>query len=171
MNNSFSPLSPFLLTDNVFKLLHKDWMLITAGTPDNFNTMTASWGGFGVLWNKPVAFLFIRPTRYTFEFSEKCDIITLSFFKEEHRNALNICGSCSGKDLDKVKKAGITPITTDNGGVSFAEARLFMDCNILTFSDIDPTHFRIPDIDRHYPLKDYHRMYMSEIISCYSNAI
>ena len=63
------------LTDNLFQTIGKEWMLVTAGTPEKFNTMTASWGGTGWLWNKPVAFVFIRPERYTYEFIEKNTIL------------------------------------------------------------------------------------------------
>jgi flavin reductase (DIM6/NTAB) family NADH-FMN oxidoreductase RutF len=167
MEALFTPLSPFQINDNVFKLLDKDWMLVTAGTPEHFNTMTASWGGFGILWNKPIAFVFIRPVRYTYEFAEKYDQITLSFFSEEHRDALKICGAHSGKNIDKIKRTGLTPIPSENGGVAFAESRLFFDCSKLFYSDIDPKNFLKPEIDKHYPAKDYHRMYICEIVNCY----
>jgi flavin reductase (DIM6/NTAB) family NADH-FMN oxidoreductase RutF len=83
----FKEIKPELLTDNPFKLINKDWMLITAGTPDKFNTMTASWGGLGVLWERKVAICFIRPNRYTYEFVERSENFTLSFFEEQHRKA------------------------------------------------------------------------------------
>jgi flavin reductase (DIM6/NTAB) family NADH-FMN oxidoreductase RutF len=167
MDSQFSPLSPFQIKDNIFKLLDKDWMLVTAGTPEDFNTMTASWGGFGILWNKPIAYVFIRPTRYTYEFAEKYDHLTLSFFTEENRKALNLCGSLSGRNVDKVKESGLTPLSSVSGGVTFQEARLYFDCSKLYYSDINPANFRKPEIDKHYPLKDYHRMYICEIISGY----
>ena len=81
-------------------------MLITAGNLTKYNTMTASWGGFGILWNKPVCYVFVRPSRYTFEFMESNAGFTLSFFPKEYRKALNILGSKSGRDLDKVKLSG-----------------------------------------------------------------
>ena len=71
MERGISQLHPETVEDNVFKLIGKDWMLITAGTSESFNTMTASWGGMGVLWDKKVSFVFVRPTRFTFEFLEK----------------------------------------------------------------------------------------------------
>ena len=83
---SFKENKPELLTDNPFELIGADWMLVTAGTPEAFNTMTASWGGLGVLWERKVCFIFIRPTRYTYEFIEKSDYFTLSFFAEKHTN-------------------------------------------------------------------------------------
>ena len=167
MDTQFTTVSPFQITDNVFKLLDKDWMLVTAGTPEHFNTMTASWGGLGILWNKPVAFVFIRPTRYTYEFAERASTLTLSFFTEKYRNAMTLCGSLSGRHTDKVRQAGLTPVLSDLGGVCFSEARMIFECSKMYYTDIDPTHFQNPDIDRHYPAKDYHRMYICEIVNCY----
>ena len=83
-----------LAKEDVIDLIANQWMLITAGTADKFNTMTASWGGVGYLWHKPVAYLFIRPERYTHEFVEANDRLTISFFPESQRRALQLCGSC-----------------------------------------------------------------------------
>src|SRR5512137_697572 len=99
-----------LLTENPFKLIGADWMLITAGTADANNTMTASWGGLGVLWERKVATCYIRPGRYTYGFMEKAPFFTLSFFAEEHRAALRYCGTHSGRNGDKAKEAGLTPV-------------------------------------------------------------
>ncbi|MCD8186883.1 MAG: flavin reductase, partial [Rikenellaceae bacterium] len=74
-----------------------------------FNTMTASWGAMGFLWNKPVAFVFVRPERYTFEFMEEYSAFTLSFMGKDQRHALKVCGSQSGRDSDKIADAGLKP--------------------------------------------------------------
>ena len=99
--SEFKRISPEEINDNPFKLIGKDWGLVTGGTKDGFNTMTISWGGIGVMWNKPVAFTFIRPQRYTYEFLEKDDIFTISFYDESYRKALSLCGSKSGRDINK----------------------------------------------------------------------
>ena len=96
--------------EDALNLIGKQWMLVTAGTSEKFNTMTASWGGLGWLWNKPVAFVFIRPERYTHGFIEASDCMTLSFYGEEYREALKICGTKSGRDIDKVAATGLTPV-------------------------------------------------------------
>jgi flavin reductase (DIM6/NTAB) family NADH-FMN oxidoreductase RutF len=140
-------------------------MLITAGEPGAFNTMTASWGGLGVLWERKVAFCFIRPTRYTYEFVERSGNFTLSFFEERYRKALSFCGSRSGRDADKVKGAGLTPVH-EAGFVYFSEARLVLACRKLSFQDVGPDRFLDPTIGDLYPQKDYHRMYVGEIITC-----
>jgi flavin reductase (DIM6/NTAB) family NADH-FMN oxidoreductase RutF len=159
----FKDIKPEQLTDNPFKLIGKDWMLITAGTPEKFNTMTASWGGLGVLWERKVAFCFIRPTRFTYEFVEESENFTLSFFEEQHRKAMAFIGSHSGRDTDKIKETGLTPVK-EGGFVYFNEARLVLACRKLYFQDISPDRFLDPTINDMYPQKDYHRMYVGEIV-------
>ena len=91
-----------------FEMIGKDWMLITAQKDGKVNTMTASWGGMGVIWNKNVAFVFIRPSRYTKEFVDNTDSFSLSFFGEEYKDKLTYLGRTSGRDENKIEKAGLT---------------------------------------------------------------
>jgi len=165
----FNTISPEAITDNVFKLLDKDWMLITAGTLDHYNTMTASWGHMGIMWNLPVSICWIRPQRYTFNFAEKYSHYTLSFFTEEYRKALQFCGSKSGRDFDKAAETGLTPVATEGGNVFFQEARLVMECRKLYSDDLKSEKFIAPDLaTTHYPTKDFHRFYMGEIVHALS---
>ena len=92
---------PEAITDNPFKLIGKDWMLVAAGTEASFNTMTAAWGGLGILWEKKVCFCFIRPTRYTYAFMEKSEGFTLSFFEERYRDVLTYCGTNAKSALNR----------------------------------------------------------------------
>ena len=162
----FTVTHPDKITDNPFKLIGTDWMLITAGSPESFNTMTASWGGMGVIWNKKVCFCVVRPTRHTRLFTESSDYFTLSFFEERYREVLNYCGTHSGRDVDKIKETRLTPLFGDDT-VYFAEARLVFLCKKIYYQDINPGNFLDPTIDdRNYPLKDYHRLYVGEIVSC-----
>jgi flavin reductase (DIM6/NTAB) family NADH-FMN oxidoreductase RutF len=166
MDKKFRTVDPFGLRDNVFKLIDKDWMLVTAGSLRSWNTMTASWGGLGILWNKPVAFTFVRPTRHTCGFMEKADKFTLSFFPPKYREALTFCGTHSGRDCDKAKQTGLSPVSPAAGTVAFAQARLVLVCRKLYTTDIDPARFLDPKIDRNYPRKDYHRLYVGEVVRC-----
>ena len=100
-------LRPEELNENVFNAIGREWMLITAGRPEHFNTMTASWGGLGFLWNKPVAFVFIRPERYTYHFIESEDSVTLTFLGQAHRDIYNLCGKLSGRNTDKMIRHNI----------------------------------------------------------------
>lgn len=155
------------LQGNVVSMFDDKWCLITAGTKDSYNTMTASWGAMGELWNKDVCFIFIRPQRYTLEFTEREELFTLSFFGEEYRKALAFCGRNSGRDCDKTKETGLTPMEVD-GSMSFEESETVIVCKKLFYQDIDPEGFVDKSIDGVcYPGKDYHRMYVGEVISCY----
>ncbi|MHB8846404.1 MAG: flavin reductase family protein [Nitrospirota bacterium] len=162
---AFKEIMPELLTDNPFKLIGADWMLITAGAAESYNTMTASWGGLGVLWERKVATCYIRPNRHTFGFVERSPNFSLSFFGEQHRKALQYCGTHSGRNTDKVKDAGLTPVK-EGGFIYFNEARLVLVCRKLYAQDIDPALFLDPAIESMYPQKDYHRMYIGEIVKC-----
>ncbi len=168
MKEEFTLLQPSEISDNVFKLLDKDWMLITAGRLDHYNTMTASWGHMGIMWNLPVAMAWIRPQRYTFEFAEKYDDFTLSFFTEEHRKALQFCGSRSGRDHDKAAETGLTPLATEAGNVFFQEARLVMECRKIYSDDLKKEKFILPEVaQKNYPKNDFHRFYMGEIVNAF----
>ena len=153
--------SPYDLKDNAFDLLDHQWMLISAGDSLRSNTMTASWGGFGVLWGRPVATAYIRPTRYTYGLTESHDLFSLAFLGEEDRPALQLCGKESGRDLDKWKASGLTPVFAE-GTVYPAEARMVMICRKLYFFDIDPANMLDPTLDKFYR-DDYHRAYIAEI--------
>ena len=163
MMEEFKEIDCESLSDNPFKLVGKDWMLITAGDRERFNLMTAAWGGLGVLWQRNVAFCFVRPTRHTFSFIERSDRYTLSFFGDEYRNILNFCGSKSGKDVDKVAETGLTPIF-ENGFIYYEQARLVLQCRKVYAQDLVPDAFLDPKINDLYPLRDYHRMYVGEIV-------
>ncbi len=150
--------------ENVFSMIGDKWMLVTATAPDgSYNTMTASWGGLGVLWNKKVAFVFIRPQRYTAEFSEAGDTVTLSFFGEEYRKALSFCGSHSGRDCDKIAETGLTPEKGDNGEVYFSEAELVMVGKKLYRDELREDSFICPELLDNYKNKDFHIVYVYEI--------
>lgn len=160
----FTEINPLELNESPFRIIGKEWMLLTAGTPKKWNTMTASWGAMGELWFKPVAFTFLRPQRYTLEFVEREPVFTLSFFDEKYRTALNFCGAHTGREFDKAAETGLTPFATENGSVAFAEARLVLECRKLYFQDLDPSHFLDPSIEQNYPKQDYHRMFVGEVV-------
>ena len=156
------------LKESAVSLFDDKWCLITAGNKDSYNTMTASWGAMGELWNKDASFIFIRPQRYTLEFTEREELYTLSFFGEEYRKALMFCGRNSGRDCDKAKETGLTPKAID-GSMGFKESRLTIVCEKLYYQDLDPKGFIDETLDsKNYALKDYHRMYVGKIVSAYT---
>ena len=141
-------------------------MLITAGNLEKYNMMTASWGGMGILWLKPVCFIFVRPSRYNYEFLEKNDHFSLNFFTEDYRSVLNFCGSKSGRDVDKMQEAALTP-QKELETVFFKEARLVFLCEKLYYHDILEENFLQPISSDIYGQGNYHRMYIAEVATCY----
>lgn len=155
-------ITPNELNENVFKLIGSDWMLVTSGDAENYNTMTASWGGVGVLWNKNVCNVYVRPSRYTYEFIEKCESLTLSFFDENYRDALKFCGSHSGRDCDKVKECNLTPLAVGDC-VAFSEAKLIIKCKVVYKQDMAEENFIDKALLANYKDGDFHRIYTCEI--------
>ena len=157
-------IKPEELTKNPFHMIEKEWMLVTAEKDGKVNTMTASWGGVGIMWGKPVAYVFIRPQRYTKEFVDREDTYTISVLGKEYRKALNYCGTVSGKGSDKIKDAGLTPYYTD-GTAGIEEADMIMVCRKMYHDEIKPECFDAPENDgKWYPEKDYHTMYIAEVL-------
>ena len=152
------------LDKNVFSLIGKQWMLITAGTRQRCNTMTASWGGLGVLWGADVATVYIRPQRYTKEFVDREEYFTLSFFGEEWRKALALCGAKSGREVDKVKECGFTVQAAGCGAPYFEEAELVLVCRKRLAQELDADKLPQDVKEKWYPERDYHTMYIGEIV-------
>lgn len=160
----FRSIDPKQLQQNVFSMIGDKWMLITAGDGEVCNTMTASWGGLGVLWNKPVATCYIRPQRYTKEFVDREEYFTLTFFGEEYRSALTLCGKKSGRDVDKVKECGFTLCTHESGAPYFEQAELVIVCRKRFVQAMDPANIPEDVKQQQYPNQDYHFMYIGEIV-------
>lgn len=155
-------ISPYELNDNIFKTIGKDWTLVTCGNQENYNTMTASWGSMGIMWNKPVAFTFIRPQRYTYDFIERNEYYTLSVYDEQYRCALTYCGTKSGRDVDKAKETGLTPVF-DEKAPYFEQARLVFVCRKMYAQELNEESVIDPSVKSNYSANDYHKMYVGEI--------
>lgn len=175
----FKLISPKEIPGNVFEMIGDQWMLITGGKEENYNTMTASWGNLGVLWGKPISTCYIRPSRHTLGFMEDNEYYTLCFFDEQHRDALTFCGTKSGRDFkekNKAEEAGLTPLTTANGAVYFKEAYLVIECKKLYSQQFNNDSF-VPEFvaenvgtgeKQIYPdASDYHIFFIGEIVNCY----
>ncbi len=152
---------------NAFDTIGKKWMLITAQKGDKVNTMTASWGGVGVLWNKPVAYIFIRPQRYTKEFVDSGDTLSLCVLPEKYRKELTYLGTVSGRDEDKIDKAKLSVKKIDETPY-FEESELVLICKKLYAQDMLPQCFINEESKKKwYPEEDYHTMYVVEIEKFY----
>ncbi len=152
---------------NPFDLIGKKWMLVTAEHEGVVNTMTASWGGLGHMWNKDVAYVVLRPQRYTKELVDQEDTFTLSFYGEEHRKALGYLGTVSGRDEDKIAKSGLTA-TYVEGAPTFEEAELTIVCRKLFVQEYLEKSFISSDAEElvktWYPEKDFHTLYIAEVL-------
>ncbi|MGG5461523.1 flavin reductase [Clostridium sp. B9] len=161
--NKFREIKTEELNESPFKLIGKDWMLVTAEKEGKVNTMTASWGGLGVMWGKDVAYVVIRPQRYTKEFIDNSDTFSLTFFDDEYKKALGYLGRVSGRDEDKITNSNLTIAHTENTPY-FEEGKVVIVCKKLYNQQLDPNCFLEDGIDeRWYPEKDYHVLYISEI--------
>lgn len=143
------------------------WFLLTSGdyTRNHYNTMTVAWGYFGIMWNKPVAVVVVRPTRFTYEFINRYETFTLSSFDKAFKKDLNLLGSKSGRDGDKISETGLTIIPSQRiKAPAFKEAELILECKKIYWDDFKPDRFLDPVVGRNYPDKDYHRMYFGEIL-------
>lgn len=162
------PIIPFQeLMIHPGELWNNKWLLLTAGdfSKKHFNSMTVGWGSFGVMWNKPLAMVVVRPTRFTYHFIEQYESFTLCAFPGTYRKALKILGTKSGRDGDKIAEAGLQPIaSTKISAPAFAEAELIIECRKMYWHDFDPSHFLDASIQINYPLLDYHRVYFGEIM-------
>lgn len=144
------------------------WFLLTAGdfAGDRYNTMTVGWGSFGTMWNRPFAQVVVRPSRHTYRFIEEFETFTLCAFGEDQRAALQLLGSQSGRDGDKIRASGLTPVkATRVAAPGFAEAKLMIECRKLYWDDLKPGHFADATIGECYPEGDYHRIYFGEIVA------
>ncbi len=169
---------PFMeLSGNAAELIGKQWMLVTAGKLEpkadgtaGFNTMTASWGGFGYMWNKPVIFAVVRPNRHTDTFIMDEKFFTLSFMPKEYKKDLGICGKLSGRDGDKLAKTTLVPYATQQGSVAFENADIVLECRpimvqpyeqsaFLDWSEVSPVWY-----EEGNPL---HKLYIAEVVGCY----
>ncbi len=161
---SFTTVRPDQLSNNFFEAIGKQWMLITAGDESSFNTMTASWGGVGVLWNKDVAFSFVRQSRYTLEFLNNSEYYTLCFFGENMRKELAFCGANSGRNVDKAAVTGLIPVN-DELAPYFEQAELVLICKKLYKQPMTAEYFTDRSIIHNcYSDGDWHEMFVGEIV-------
>lgn len=149
-------------------LFHHQWALVTSGdyAAGQYNTMTIGWGAIGTMWSLPFTFVAVRHSRYTYQFMEKYETFTVSAFPELYHDALNLLGSLSGRDGDKITASGLTPEASIHiAAPSFKEAELVIECRKIYADDLNPAHFLDDSIHKHYPKRDYHCIYYGEILA------
>ncbi|MCI5773629.1 MAG: flavin reductase [Erysipelotrichaceae bacterium] len=146
-----------------FKLFDKQWALVTAGTQEDFNTMTISWGGLGTLWSKPCATVYVKPCRYTYGYMNDSEYFTVSFYDERYRDDLMILGTKSKRDGDKLSLTQLTPAFLDKG-ISFKEASCTLVCKKIYYQDLDINQIPQAEIAQYYTKEAPHRMYIGEVV-------
>ena len=148
---------------SIFDQFHNKWALVCAGDIENHNAMTISWGQMGTLWSIPVVTVFVKPCRYTYGFMNDNEYFTVSFYGEEYKKALGVMGSKSGRDCDKDKEAGLTPVEIEHG-VTYKEAEVTILCKKIYHQDLDID--QIPDeyIQKHYTEEKPHRVFVGEVV-------
>ena len=148
---------------DIFSKLDKEWALLAAGTPDDHNAMTVSWGGMGTLWGKPVVTVYVRPNRHTYGYIEDNEFFTLSFYSEKYRKALGVMGSKSGRDCDKDALAGLEAVPASDS-VSYRQADVTLVCRKLYHNDLVEENIPEDVLKTFYDPEPIHRMYIAEVI-------
>jgi len=153
---------------NIFSVLNQDWMLLTAGDfhGHKFNCMTVSWGFMGTFWSKPVVIAGVRPQRFTSEFMDDYESFTLSAFAEEYKQALSFCGANSGREVDKIRQAGLTAEASDKvSAPGYAEAELIIECRKIYGDRLEPKNFIDKSIiSECYKNRDFHKLFFGEVV-------
>ncbi len=150
-------------TTDILSVFDKQWALLTAGTEERFNTMTISWGGLGTIWNKPVATVYVRTSRYTHDFMDENEYFTVSFYPEECRKVLGVLGAKSGRDMDKMHDSGLTPVSA-GASMSFREAEVTLVCRKLFRQMLDIDAMPETVARQMYEGQAPHDMYIGEIV-------
>lgn len=150
------------------QLWAKQGLLLTSGDlkTNHFNTMAVGWGSLGVMWGLPFVQVVVRPTRHTYNFMEQYDTFTVCAFPDKYYSALQLLGTKSGRDGDKIAESGLTPTaSTLVAAPCFAEADLVLECRKIYWDDMRNDHFLDVQIEERYTKKDYHRIYYGEILA------
>jgi flavin reductase (DIM6/NTAB) family NADH-FMN oxidoreductase RutF len=164
----FTPIQPAEVTEDVFTLVGKDFTVITAGTPAHYNSMIASWGGWGILFNNPATWSYMRSSRYTLELIRKDLTYTMSYFDDEYKEDIMPFGMSSGRDSKKMEETKLTAVQTPAGNMSFKEAKLIIECKLFQVTTVSPNDFQTEEarkfiVDAFNETKDYHKVVFGEI--------
>ena len=150
----------------------KKWFLLTAGDRDHYNTMAVAWGSIGAMWNRPFVQVVVRPSRHTYNFINRTDTFTLCTFPEQYRDAVNLLGTKSGRDGDKIKESGLTVIPSSVvEAPAFAEADLILECRKMYWQDMEPENFLDEKIRGNYPEGDFHRIFFGRILKVWQGGL
>ena len=158
------------LTPEIFRVFGSQNALLTAGDKSGCNTMTIGWCQLGRLWSIPVCTVYVRPERYTYAFMESHDYFTVSVLPASHKQTtMQLCGTKSGRDVDKVKACGLTLRRGAGDAPFFDEAEWVLVCRKLYAQDLDESCVLDERVLHHYGAKGgWHRAYTGEVVEAYT---
>jgi flavin reductase (DIM6/NTAB) family NADH-FMN oxidoreductase RutF len=164
----FTPIAPGEITGNVFTLVGEDYTVITSGTMEKYNSMTASFGGWGILFNAPTTWCFLRANRYTLEFIRETRTYTMTYFDEPYREQVMLFGTRSGRDSDKMQRHALTAVETPSGNIAYKEAKLIIECALTEITTVQPDDFYTDEgrsfvVTAHEEAKEYHKIVFGQI--------
>lgn len=157
----FKEINATEIKDNIIDLIANEWALVAAGTSEDYNMMTASWGFMGEMWGQDCVATVVRPQRYTMDYINKNDYFTFSFYGD-NKAIHSVCGKFSGRDVNKTEKANLTPIFNHNS-VYFAEARLVIVCKKKYVSQLKENGFLDKEILEKWYNNDLHNLIIGKI--------
>ena len=167
-NGEWRKITPEGITSNTFSLINSQWLALAAGGEGDMNAMTISWGGFGILWGKPVVTVYVSTDRYTYGFMERNDYFTVTAFPEQYRDRLVYIGSHSGRDGDKIKDAGLAVEYTDLGNPTFTDGNLMIECRKIYSQQFDPSRFNEDTKAIYSKGMGVHHLYIGEIVNVWT---
>ena len=168
---SLQPIDLATLTPEVFRDFVSKNALLTAGNKEGYNTMTIGWGQLGSIWNVPACTVYVRPERYTYGFMEESGYFTVSILPEDRRDIARLCGSKSGREVDKAAECGLTLSYAEGDAPYFEEAELVLVCKKLYAQDLAGSFVTdAGPIDKFYgKAGNWHRMYIGQVVAAYAN--
>lgn len=154
---------------NIFRLFDDHWGVLMAGTPDHFNAMTISWGAMGTLWGprtkgRQTVTVYVKPSRYTFQFLQKQDYFTVSFLPEDCRRDVTLLGTTSGRDGDKLKATSLTAKPFSHHTVGFDQAEMTFVCHKIYSDQFDVEKVPADVREAYYKDDAAHYIFIGEIV-------
>jgi len=135
------------------------------------NVLTLGWGQIGPFYHDhPVFIIAVAPMRYSWRFLEEVREFVIAVPDDALRSAVDLCGTKSGRDLDKFQAAGLTPVPSVHvQPPSIAECPINVECRIYT--TITPPHMLLTPEHRQRPLEQQHTIYFAEVLGTYNRQI
>lgn len=169
-DHAYEAVSPEEFNENIFKLVGKDFTVITAG--EKPNSMVASWGGIGIMFNKPVTWNFLRANRYTLEKMRETGTFTMCWFTDQYKGDIMQFGTKSGRNTDKMAQTKLTPMATPDGYPAYAEAKIIIECKLIAASTVSKDEFYTEEAktflqEGYDDAKDWHKLVYGEITNIY----